>query len=176
MSTATTATTAPSVPAHLAHALHLLRFSRGATMKMFDGVPDSKYAAGTDAVPNHGLWTLGHLVTTDDWFAGEFGKVPSGVPASWNELFGMKSRPVPDASKYPSVAEVKKALADRRAALEKWILTLTPAQLAAKTPDDWQTYAPTIEDMLYFIAWHEGYHTGQLAPFRRAVGLGPAFG
>lgn len=167
---------APTAPAHLANAMHLLRFSRGATMKMFEGVPESKYAAGSDAVPNHGLWTLGHLATTDDWFANEFGKVPSGVPASWNDLFGMKSKPLPDASKYPSIAEVKRALEDRRAAVEKWILSLTPAQLAAKTADNWQSFAPTMADVLYFISWHEGYHTGQLAPFRRGIGLGPAFG
>jgi len=172
----TTTATAPAVPAHLASHMHGLRFARGAFMKMFDGIPDEKYATQPKGCANHALWTLGHIVCTDDFCLTEFAKQPSALPESWHGIFGMGSKPVADASKYPPLADVRKALAERRAAVEAWVLSLTPAQLQVKTSQDWQPYAPTIADVIGFITWHEGYHGGQLAPFRRGLGLSPAFG
>lgn len=156
--------------------LQMLRFSRGATKKMLEGISAARACEQPTNCMNHALWTLGHLASTDDFMLVEFTGQKSALPESWNTLFGMGSTPTSDASKYPSMAEVSKALDERRAVLEKWVASLTPAHMATQTPEGWRPYTPTLGDVPGFIAWHEGYHQGQLAVLRRGLGLGRAFG
>jgi len=156
--------------------LQMLRFSRGATKMMLDGIAPERLCEQPGHCVNNAIWTTGHLASTDDFILVEFAGETSTLPSNWNELFGMGSTPTSDRSKYPPMAELTKALDERRAAVEKWIASLSPAQLASSTPEGWRPYAPTFGDVPGFIAWHEGYHQGQLAVLRRGLGLPRAFG
>jgi len=177
MTNSTTATTATTT-ATSATAMHMqvLRFTRGATEALLKDFPESKYCEQPGPCVNHALWNLGHFASTDDYFAGKFGGTTSMLPPEWDKLFGMGSTPTSDASKYPSIAEVRKAMVTTRAAVEKWVSSLSAAQLSTATPEDWHAYAPTVGDLPPFLAWHEGYHQGQLSVLRRGLGLARAFG
>lgn len=166
-----TSTLAPT-----ASLLHQLRMSRGGTKLLLAGIPTDQFCTQPMPDGHHAMWIVGHLASTDDYFGKEFAGVASALPKSWHELFGMGSKPASDASRYPAPAEVLQALDDRRAPLEKWIEGLSPEQLAKSNGKDWAPYAPTVGDLPFFIAWHEGYHAGQLAAVRRSLGLPSAFG
>lgn len=166
--------TATATQATTAH-LQSLRFTRGATRMMLDGITPEQICAQPGPCVNHALWTVGHLAVTDDYFIGEFAGQKASL-AAWNDLFGMGSTPTSDATKYPSLAEIMKVFDERRAVLEKWIGALTAAQLATTTPEAWRPYAPMLGDIPFFVAWHEGYHQGELAVLRKALGLARAFG
>jgi uncharacterized damage-inducible protein DinB len=169
--------TTAAPPSAAASQAHMIRLARASTKKMLEGIPQDKLCAQPGSCINHALWIMGHLASSDDYFLKEFGGgAKLALSESWHTLFGMGAKPVADPSKYPSVAEVRKAFDERHAAWVKWVESLTAAQLRQATPEGWRAYAPTLGDLPLFAAWHEGYHAGQLAPIRRGLGLGPAFG
>ncbi len=156
--------------------IHQLNFVHGGTKKMLEGIPKDKLCAQPGTCANHALWIVGHLASTDDYFVHEFSGAKMALPEAWHKLFGMNSKPVADASQYPSYEEVSKAFEERRAALIKWFESLTADQLRKPTKEGWTKYAPTLGDVAHFVAWHEGYHCGQLSVVRRGLGLAPTFG
>ncbi len=133
--------------------------------------PADKMTAQAPGQPNHCLWTLGHLASTYDWGAGVIDGKPSGLPENYNTLFGMGSVPSPDAKAYPSVdevrAEYKRAFARLRAAAAG----LTPAQCAESVSAATGEFASTKLDLVHKLAWHDGWHLGQLATLRKFLGL-----
>lgn len=88
----------------------------------------------------------------------------------------MDSLPTSDASRYPSMAELRNAMDEQRSAFVKWLESLSAEQLAQPTAERWHAYAATQGDIAYFLAWHEGFHGGQLSTLRRAQQLPRAFG
>jgi uncharacterized damage-inducible protein DinB len=160
----------------VASQLHQLRFARGATSRLLEGIPADKVCAQPGTCVNHVMWLTGHLACVDDSLLKEFTGTRLALPEKWHAIFGMKSKPAADAKEYPSYAEVRKAFDERREAMLKWVGGLGATQLEAPAPEKWRKYAPTIGDVPHFVAWHEGYHSGQIAAVRRGLGLGPAFG
>jgi len=165
--------------------VHQLRFVRGGTMRMLEGFPAQKHTflpefttgSGGGHVANHALWFLGHMATTDDWFIQQMGAASElQLSAEWHELFGGGSKPVDDPSKYPPFETLMQAMQTQRERLTKWFASRSEKELAAETNEKWKNYAPTIADFAFFLAWHEGYHAGQLSVVRKQLGLGPAFG
>ena len=164
----------PSAAAPAAGLLHQLRFARGATERIISDIPTDQLCAQPGSGLNHAMFVVGHLACTDDFFLKEFGGRPLALSERWHQAFS--GTPTSDASKYPAFAEVKKAFDERREALITWLEGLSEAQLDAPTPEKWRAYAPTMRDVAFFAAWHEGYHGGQVSTLRRAFGLGPALG
>jgi uncharacterized damage-inducible protein DinB len=156
--------------------LHQLQFARNATSRLLDGIPADKVCAQPGTCVNHAMWITGHLACVDDYFMKEFGGGKLALPEKWHAIFGMKSKPTADAKQYPAYAEVRKAFDERRAAFLKWVGGLSSAQLEGPVSEGWRKYARNVGDVAHFAAWHEGYHSGQIAALRRGFGLGPAFG
>ena len=166
----TASTTAP-VAGHI----HQLHFARGATLRLLKDFPEESLCAQPGTCINHALWIVGHLAATDDYFLKEFAGRALALDEPWHAAFNMGSTPVADASKYPPAKEMMRVFEERRAALLEWLESLSPTERNAATPEKWQRYAPSIKDLGGFIAWHEGYHAGQLSIVRRALGLPAAF-
>lgn len=166
----------PASPTSSMSANHLyqLQFARGATERIISDIPEDQLCAQPGSGLNHAMFVVGHLACTDDFLLKEFGGQPFALPESFHKAFG--ADPTNDATKYPPFAEVKKAFDERRQAVIKWFEGMSDAQLDAPTPEKWRAYAPTMRDVAFFAAWHEGYHGGQVSTLRRAFGLGPALG
>ncbi len=171
MSASTAVSTSPA-----ATQIQAIRFARGATKKLFEGIPADKMCVIPAGCSKHALWIAGHLATTDAWFVAEFGGGKSTLPEAWNKLFGMNSTASADAKTYPPAAEVLKALDASHAGVLRWLDSLTTEQMEKPMPQEWQAYAPTFGDVPTFAAWHEGYHAGQLSAVRKGLGLAAAFG
>lgn len=165
-----------------ARCVHQLRFARAGLMRVFEGIPQDKLCAlpafrDGGACANHATWLMGHLATTDDWFLKQMGAAESlELSEHWHTIFGGGSTPEADTSKYPNFEELKKAATAQRERLIGWYSQRTSSELAQPSPEKWAKYAPTVADFAFFIAWHEGYHAGQLSVIRKALGLAPAFG
>ncbi len=59
------------------------------------------------------------------------------------------------------------------ARLDQALADAPPTLLAAPPPPG---FAGELRDFLHFIAFHQGYHVGQLGLLRRAMGRDRAFG
>ncbi len=155
---------------------HNFHFSVGYLKLLLEGIDAGKLAAQPLLGMNHPLWIVGHVACAIELCSNLSGanyKAPEG----WDALFGMKSEPVGDASKYPDIqtllAELDKGVESISPALD----SITDAQLAAQMPDEgFRSKMPTIGDGLTFMLnGHVTFHVGQLSAWRRAIGLPPLF-
>ena len=154
----------------------VLEFARRITLKMVDDIPADELCTRPAGGGNHALWVLGHVASTDDVFAAIIGKRASVLDDSWESLFGMKSEPSDDPSVYPPLDEVKAAMDRSRQSLLSVYESLDEQQLLAPLPDELKQFAPNTGGVAFTIAWHEGFHAGQLSAVRRSLGLPRATG
>jgi hypothetical protein len=148
--------------------------ARRCTLKLVDGIPPDKLCHQPVPNTNHALWVLGHLACSDDFFATSLGGCESVIDEKWPELFGMGSKPVDDPGAYPSLEEVMSGLERARQGMLETFRAMGEQKLMSATPDDWQAFAPTYATVMGSIAFHEGFHAGQLSAVRRSLGLGQA--
>ena len=76
--------------------------------KMLADVSSADLCAQPNGVVNHAAWQTGHITFVRALVAGMIGAKPT-APGSWAPLFAPNTRPVPDATKYPSKAELLEA-------------------------------------------------------------------
>ena len=148
-----------------------LELARNITLKMIDDIPADKTCHQAVRDTNHAVWVLGHTACTDDYFRTTLGGGEPVIDGSWNELFGGGSKPSADASAYPPIAEIKVKAAEAREAFVKWIDSLDDDTLNEPLPEKLSFFAPNHAGLPITIAWHEGFHAGQVSAIRRDLGL-----
>ncbi len=153
------------------HALAVLEFSRWYSDNLLKGFPDDKLTYQPSPTDNHALWVMGHLAGTDAWIGGVVGAAVN-VPENIQKAFGMGSKPTPAGN--PPAADVKKAFLDSRAALVNWLKSAPDAALSTDLKEKTGGFATDPLDAIFKIAWHEGFHFGQVANIRKALGLPPS--
>jgi len=159
------------------HAVEMMKFSHGMLDTMLKGIPDDKAAFQLHPTSNHVLWTLGHLACTYAWFATTIdakaaeGSGPHCLPEAFGKQFGMGSKPSGDASVYPPLAEMRRKYDESFAAYLKMVEGLTEADAWGPCASDTGGFASSKLDAAYKCAWHDGWHLGQIADLRRALGL-----
>ncbi len=159
------------------HAVELMTFSHGMLNTMLASLPAEKMVYQVHPTGNHALWTLGHLACTYAWFSTTIDAKGAGaIPESWGALFGMGSKPVGDAKAYPSVAEVRAAYDAAFAAYVKQVEGLSESDAWTACASDTGGFAKSKIDAAYKCAWHDGWHLGQIADLRRALGLPSVMG
>lgn len=153
----------------------LYRFQLGVAEATVADLTPEQMVAQPHGVVNHPAWSLGHLVMTADSLGGLLG-LPSSSPDGWAEKFPTGGTPSGAVSDYPGKEELLAALAaqhDRNtAAVEK----AEPEWFSKPNPNERRRKRfPTVGDIAaYLMTSHEMLHLGQLAAWRRAMGLAPA--
>lgn len=118
-------------------------------------------------VPNHGTWTLGHMIYSCQGMAAELGADP-WLPDDWESTFGYGSTPSSDLSRYPTKSEMLAALTDAASRLRRAVLAANESVLGRPLPDE---TLPTMGHLLFqVVVAHTAFHAGQLAVWRRAIG------
>ncbi len=155
---------------------HSFHFSVGFLKSLLEGIDTDKMAHQPSPGMNHPAWIVGHLVT-----AMEFGAKLAGAtykaPDGWSDLFGMKSEPSDDGSKYPDMTTLLAELDKSVAAVMPSLESIGSDALAAQMPDEgFRKMMPTVGDGLTFlINGHIAMHVGQLSAWRRACGMPALF-
>ena len=159
------------------HVSYLYGFNLGFAETLVKDVTAEQMAQQPGGVINHPAWSLGHLATSANSLAQLLG-LESDSPDGWDKTFATGGTPSADPSAYPTkeeiLAELKKQHARNTAAFEK----VDPAELAKPHPNEAaRKYFPTVGDLVVFLMTaHEMDHLGQIAAWRRAMGLGSATG
>lgn len=155
------------------HILGLYQFSLGYAHLLVKDIPDDKMTAQPVAgrAMNHAAWVIGHLAVSSDFVVKLLGGAEVAAPPEWNELFGMKSSPLPDASRYPKKGVLMKALEDAHARAAEAYSKATPEQLNQPSSDPIRARFPKVGNFVTLLMTsHEGIHLGQLSAWRRALG------
>lgn len=154
------------------HAVQLLEFSRWYTNNLLKGIPEDRYTHQVGPTANHIVWVMGHLAATDAWVASEVGAEKVRVPEAITKAFGGGSKPL--ATGNPPAADVKHAFESARAALLDWFKTAPDSALTADLKERTGGFTSDPIDAMFKIAWHEGFHSGQIAEVRKSLGLPPS--
>jgi hypothetical protein len=156
-------------------ALESLEFAHKCTIDLLKEFPDDKATYQPAPACNHALWIVGHLAVTDAWFLTMFGHDKSPLPDSYSALFGYQSQPQTSASAYPKFAEVKSNFEAIHKTMVQAVSKMSEDALSKPLGEKGGGFAKDGLDALNKAAWHEGWHSGQLATLRRGLGLKPVF-
>ena len=156
--------------------LEALAFTRGVTNRILEGFDESNAMTRCGPSGSHVMYIAGHIAGTDEAFMTHVGGLEPVLEPSWFELFGMNVEVSDDASAYPSFEKVRQVLASRREALEKWFSGMDDAALQKPLPEPWNGFAKTHAILMSTLAFHEGFHIGQISAARRVTGLPRAIG
>lgn len=145
-------------------------YTLGEARKLMQGVPCER-CAEMKGTSKHPAWIIGHLVVAADlmgMIAGE-----KLALESWQELYAPGGEPRPDRKLYPKKDELMGALAERHAALNARVKTMTQRDFEAVLPiEDYRSFFPTVgHAAVYMMAAHEMYHLGQLSVWRNVAGI-----
>lgn len=124
---------------------------------------------------NHPAWNLGHLVSSAHEACKLVG-IESSLPDGWSKKFLAGAPPDPDPASNPSRDELLTEFRACHERVSQALPTLDPETLAKQHPDEGaRKYFPTLGDhLVYMMTAHEMDHLGQVAAWRRAMGLKPA--
>ncbi len=130
---------------------------------------------------NHPAFTIGHLVTGSAMMVEDLG-CEYALPEGWNSLFQRKgpndqTKPDTDTTKYPSKNALISELEHQHTKVINALYKVDDVKLSEEIKWRFGVYMPTLRDLITFMCInHEAMHLGQLAAWRRAMGLPPALG
>jgi hypothetical protein len=155
----------------LAWALHN---ARRQTLALIDGVPEDPRA---QAIPGeqHPAWILGHILLGDVYLLSLLGveALPQDFPALL-AAYGPAATPEQTFAMGEPMDVVVGRLIRTGIARCDAVRQMSAEDLSRPTPDELLvTSQPTIGHHLQALLFHEGYHGGQLAAWRRSHGLPP---
>ncbi len=115
-------------------------------------------------------WVLGHILSTRRGIA----KV-AGLEMPWTkegaEAYGRGSSPAANTNPV-AMEEILAELEENTKTLLTWLEEQTDADLKNANPDGpHEIFGATIGETILGLAWHEGYHVGQVGTLRRLIGL-----
>ncbi len=125
----------------------------------------------------HAGWTLSHLCVGSGMaaqFLDESGaEAPmAGVPEAWAKVSSPGVPITNERSAYATKSELLAELERLHALVSDRFGSVSDEYLARAFPiEDYRSFWPTIgHGAFYMLAYHEGYHLGQMSQWRRAAG------
>ena len=88
----------------------------------------------------------------------------------WGEIFNRSAVRPPDEA-YPDLAVIRSAWNEVTTGLTTRFEELTDAELVAPSPRPFPIPDRSMRGAIAFLAYHEGYHLGQMAYFRKWLGF-----
>ncbi len=125
---------------------------------------------------NHIAWQLGHLIASAHMMVEGIcpGSMPA-LPAGFAEKYTTESSKLDSPGAFHPKAVYLDLYEKQNAAIGKALDKLTDADLDKKTPEQFQSYAPTYGDLMTMQGTHWIMHAGQWAIIRRKLGKPPLF-
>jgi uncharacterized damage-inducible protein DinB len=164
-------TTTVTIQTAKSRAIDMLKMARSTNQKLLDGIPESKHFHQLFGTDGHIAWQLGHLATTNAFFAALIDGEPVGVSEKYNKLFGMGSVPTGDKNAYPPFAELKKAFDQTYDRFLAAATEMKDSDVGMPTCMDSGGFCKDRLHAIELAAWHEGWHGGQISNLRKAAGV-----
>ena len=153
-----------------------LEGSANGALLLIDDMKDAPLTFPTPRGGNHPLWVLGHITYVEAHLIQHIMLGRANPVADWGELFGMKSEPTADASRYPSFDEIREKFQELRAETMQVLDGITDADLdlpSKACPPEFKEFLGTYGQCFLVIIFNTATHRGQVADARRAAGRKP---
>jgi DinB family protein len=146
-----------------------LRLNFDELRRLVESIPEERMCDQSPGRRNHPAWTLGHLAFSMQAIGEEI-DLPHYLPEDWGERFATGSEPQPDASLYPSRAELIARLDEGVRRVQERLKEMSEAERRKPLPDErYRELFPTREHALvHILGAHFAFHLGQLSLARPA--------
>lgn len=151
-----------------------LSAARAQTLALVVDVPDHLWAQPTEAGGHSPEWVVGHLLLGDSYLLHLLAVAP--LPPDFGGLLAAFGPQVAAAQPTPTFSrrELSERLARTGEQRSSSVRARGTSGLALPTPDSGlATTQPTLGHHVSALVFHEGYHAGQLASWRRLHRLPP---
>lgn len=158
-------------------AIRQLVAARDYTTELVDSIPASDWFRMPHEKVTHVAWQVGHLAIAEYALAlrrirGQRHEDERLISPAFAECFGRETSPVADPARYPSIGEIRSALA----AVHRQVLIELPEMSEAELDqplDVPHRICRTKGDALWWVSRHEMLHAGQIGLLRRLLGYPP---
>ena len=159
----------------LQHVLHVYKMNLGYAKRLVADMSADQMCEQPHGLVNHPAWSLGHLALATDHVGQALG-LSSDLPAGWADTYKAGATPSPDKGLYPSKDDLVRVMEQQHARVAQALSAADPASLAQPLSNEkMRAHFPPVGDFAGFVMTaHEMDHLGQIAAWRRAMGLGPA--
>jgi hypothetical protein len=182
---ATPKANAKAIPPLTQAILEQLTFGHGSLHFLLRTLKDPKtdltWLPATQASPLHLGWVISHLTAYYRYVSMNLGDPGPTLPAWYRTLHPSMFDDLPHVQDTPAPNRISREalLRDHRRAWTHLLAVAratSPAQLKKPPAGSMHQYAPTKLACLHRCAWHEGWHTAQLAAIRRDRNMPLLFG
>lgn len=150
--------------------------------RFLPGFTEENRTRGSELLPNHVIWTLGHISLFMNHLAGMIDGRPlpesdfvqgdgtaGGAERYDTEAIGFGSQPMDDGARYPTLARGR---AIHAAAIERLAAAVRGAHARTLSKRiDWAGTKIPLWNLVGRLMFHSGFHAGELADLRRALGF-----
>jgi hypothetical protein len=147
--------------------IDIVRIDTGLFEKALVGLTREALVSRLVPGANPAIWIAGHLTGARYSMSSMLGEQR---PSPLGPVFG-KGATVPDEADLPDLDQLLSAWREISPVVLARLAEATEAQLAVTSPRRLPIKDGTIRGALTFLAYHEGYHLGQLALIRKSFGL-----
>jgi DinB superfamily len=151
----------------IAPSVAIFEINRGLFDQALDGLSREQLVRGASESSNPILWIAGHVANTRFGLSAMLGRK---LHRPWGDIFN-RSATRPAADGYPELSVIRGAWTDVGAALMARFEELTDTELRAPAPRPFPIPDKSLRGAIAFLAYHEGYHLGQMSYVRKWLGL-----
>jgi hypothetical protein len=161
----------------LERAREQITFARGYTLRLLDKIDPADWFRMPPAGVSHIGWQVGHLTNAQYRLVllrlrGEQPGDKELFPEEFPRLFGINTKPEPDASLYPSAERIRTVFDRVHSRVIEELCRCDPATLNDPINPP-HSLAKTRREVLFWCAAHELVHAGQIGLLRRQIGHAP---
>ncbi len=151
-----------------------LRTARRYTERILENVEDADWFRQPAGGVTHVAWQVGHMTVAEFRLAMQRIHGPQASDAElvsdeFMALFGKGSQPDPDASKYPSVQEIRATFGRVHEQTIEQLRTVSDETLESPSEPEHPMFSTKL-GALHWTAQHEFTHAGQISLIRRLLG------
>ncbi|MBS4172738.1 DinB family protein [Bacillus sp. FJAT-49736] len=111
-------------------------------------------------------WHIGHVLVSAEAYMFGYPKMSTNLPASYNQLFAMGSKPADWSGEIPSVTELIQLLEEQSSRIQALTDDFFEKKLPVKVP---YGNIETFGDLFIFLNYHEADHLGQMKAMKKLV-------
>jgi hypothetical protein len=134
--------------------------------QVFEGLSPEQLVKSPSDASNPILWIAGHVANTRFGLCAMLGRK---LHRPWGDIFN-RAAARPAADGYPEASVIRGAWSEVGAALMARFEELTDVELGAPAPVPFPIPDQSMRGAIAFLAYHEGYHLGQMSYLRKWLG------
>jgi len=132
---------------------------------------DAEWLTRPVPAANHAAWQMAHLANFDVMVAGVLSPgAKISVPAGLEQCQTKEASKSDDPKQFPTKAETLKVMEEANAIQVAAVKTMSDADFAKPSPEQFRSFAPTIGHLVLLVPSHAAMHLGQIQVIRRKLG------